>query len=321
MKAWGRRRVPATPGAALVLMYHRVLPDKGDDPFGMAVSTAHFAAHMAALKTMTETVSLDALEARHASAFAGGGTCVCVTFDDGYVDNLRHARPILEQAGVPATIFLSTDYIGSDRPFWWDEVDRLLRRLPDRAPRLPELGGDWNLDDAKGFAAARDAVTGRLKRLTGAARERWLDDVHAACGLAREPADADGRPVRWDEVRAAAGEAIAFEPHGCSHASLGFLPADEAAREIRESKRVVDRELGRASRYFAYPNGKPEDVGAGHAAVFEAAGLACAFTTSSGAVRADTPRDRMPRVAVRDSDAAAFTARLRQFLPEAGAKD
>jgi peptidoglycan/xylan/chitin deacetylase (PgdA/CDA1 family) len=51
---------------------------------------------------------------------------VALTFDDGYSDNLRQARPILEVAGVPATVFLTTGRIGGSEEFWWDELARTV---------------------------------------------------------------------------------------------------------------------------------------------------------------------------------------------------
>ena len=44
-----------------------------------------------------------------------------VTFDDGYANNLIHAAPILTRLQVPATVFLATAYLDSQRPFPSDD--------------------------------------------------------------------------------------------------------------------------------------------------------------------------------------------------------
>jgi peptidoglycan/xylan/chitin deacetylase (PgdA/CDA1 family) len=43
-----------------------------------------------------------------------------VTFDDGYENNLLYALPVLEELRVPASIFLATGFLDSDRPFPFD---------------------------------------------------------------------------------------------------------------------------------------------------------------------------------------------------------
>ncbi|HLO14188.1 MAG TPA: polysaccharide deacetylase family protein, partial [Anaerolineales bacterium] len=43
-----------------------------------------------------------------------------ITFDDGYLDNYTSAYPILCQHNFPALIFLTTEHIGTDAPFYWD---------------------------------------------------------------------------------------------------------------------------------------------------------------------------------------------------------
>ena len=45
---------------------------------------------------------------------------LAVTFDDGYRDNSEVAAPILAAKGVPATFFIASDFIGTDRIPWWD---------------------------------------------------------------------------------------------------------------------------------------------------------------------------------------------------------
>jgi peptidoglycan/xylan/chitin deacetylase (PgdA/CDA1 family) len=44
-----------------------------------------------------------------------------VTFDDGYANNFIHAYAILTRLGVPATVFLATAYLDSNRPFPSDD--------------------------------------------------------------------------------------------------------------------------------------------------------------------------------------------------------
>jgi len=44
-----------------------------------------------------------------------------VTFDDGYVNNLIHAAPVLAKLHVPATLFLATAYLDSKQPFPSDD--------------------------------------------------------------------------------------------------------------------------------------------------------------------------------------------------------
>jgi peptidoglycan/xylan/chitin deacetylase (PgdA/CDA1 family) len=69
-----------------------------------------------------------------------GGT-LSITFDDGYRDNYEVAAPILERLGLPATFFITSDFINSETvPFWdrelpfqpgwmtWDQVRDLVAR-------------------------------------------------------------------------------------------------------------------------------------------------------------------------------------------------
>lgn len=47
------------------------------------------------------------------------GRAVVITFDDGYKNHYTNAVPVLRQYDFPATIFLATDYIGSNDVFPW----------------------------------------------------------------------------------------------------------------------------------------------------------------------------------------------------------
>jgi peptidoglycan/xylan/chitin deacetylase (PgdA/CDA1 family) len=48
---------------------------------------------------------------------------ILITFDDGYEDNLSWAAPILKRHGFSATVFVVTDFLGSDTRSVWPHAD------------------------------------------------------------------------------------------------------------------------------------------------------------------------------------------------------
>ena len=51
---------------------------------------------------------------------------IVITFDDGYKDNLVNALPILNKHKVPATIYVTTKFLGKDCSIWWYEIKELI---------------------------------------------------------------------------------------------------------------------------------------------------------------------------------------------------
>src|SRR5690348_5921529 len=80
---------------AIILMYHRIA-DPLSDPQLLCVSPAHFAEHLAVIQERFEIVPLRELAARAQSGKSVRGTAA-ITFDDGYADNLHHAKPLLQR--------------------------------------------------------------------------------------------------------------------------------------------------------------------------------------------------------------------------------
>lgn len=51
---------------------------------------------------------------------------LCVTFDDAFSSVHQLAFPLLERLGVPATVFVPTDFAGASAPMSWPGIDRWL---------------------------------------------------------------------------------------------------------------------------------------------------------------------------------------------------
>jgi peptidoglycan/xylan/chitin deacetylase (PgdA/CDA1 family) len=96
-----------------VLLYHRVSDAARDN---LTVGIEQFDRHMALLRAHCEPMSLeDVLRCQRVPR--SSRPLVCVTFDDGYLDNYEHAAPILLKHQVPAAFFVSTGIVNTDRRF------------------------------------------------------------------------------------------------------------------------------------------------------------------------------------------------------------
>lgn len=96
-----------------VLFYHRVANRHPND---WTMPTATFAAQIQWLKDRFDLVSLSEAQARIAAGRNRWPTA-CITFDDGYSDNLSFAVPLLLKYRIPFTYFVSTDHVLRGAPF------------------------------------------------------------------------------------------------------------------------------------------------------------------------------------------------------------
>src|SRR5262249_61697070 len=95
------------------------------DVYGMSIPVREFRAGMGHLREHYHPMPLDELAHRAASASLPD-RAVAGTFDDGYLDNLVEASPLLSEFGMPATFFIPTGGVDDDREFWWDTLERLF---------------------------------------------------------------------------------------------------------------------------------------------------------------------------------------------------
>lgn len=304
---WSLRRSPRL----LVLMYHRVLPhehpDRAHEEPGMYVSPETFAMQLDQLSRHFEMVHLeDWLERTGAGQSVPPRACA-ITFDDGWRDNFQYAYPALSQRGLPATIYLVSDMVGSSYSFWPNRLTRVLLgpRANDAAVVLAERllpieagqGAEWI---ARIIHACKAAQTD--EQMNG-----LLDDIES-----RLPAAARERDLlSWDEIETmASGGLVRFGSHTRRHTRLlHTIPQAQLDDEINGSQRVLQERLGRAPKTFCYPNGDHSS----EAVARVRASYLGAVTTRRGWNSPGSDRFLLARVGVHEdvsNTPASFLARL-----------
>ncbi len=106
----------------LILLYHRILPETGFNPFNTIVSSETFIRHVEFIKTRYPVISMKEALERCVSGNIKNNIQVVFTFDDGYVDNYKTVFPALKERNIPALFLLTTDYVGKGPLADWKEI-------------------------------------------------------------------------------------------------------------------------------------------------------------------------------------------------------
>ena len=311
LRPWRRRRR----AHALILLYHRVANARSD-PWKLCVSPGNFRAQLEVLGRYCEFLPLTELPGRLAAGRSTRRTPVAITFDDGYVDNLRNALPALKDAGAPATVFLATDWIGRASGFWWDRLAATVFESTSMPAAIDlEIGtatfswhaGRLDLPGHRQRARLHRALWQFCQSLSDDGRDSALARLDQIFGVvsARDP---DARPMRPDEVRELHGSGlVSVGAHAQSHRPLPELSEARQAAEISGSRDACRAWTGVAPECFAYPHG---EVAPGSPQLVERAGFTLACSTVEELAWPDRDRYQLPRVSVRDLDARRFESWL-----------
>jgi peptidoglycan/xylan/chitin deacetylase (PgdA/CDA1 family) len=249
-----------------------------------------------------------------ASALARGqlpAAAACITFDDGYADNLTLAAPILQRHGATATVFVSTAFTDGAR-MWNDSVIEAVRALPRGDVDWTEFGlGTARVDDDRSRLALVDATVPTLKYRPLSERVAVADEIARRTGVTTMQRPMMSRA----QLRAWRAHGFDVGGHTMRHPILARLTQAAASEEIGGCREQLAEWLGEAPRAFAYPNGVPgRDYGARDVALVRGAGYGCAVTTAPAAARADTDAYQLPRFTPWDRSMAAFGLRCARIL-------
>jgi peptidoglycan/xylan/chitin deacetylase (PgdA/CDA1 family) len=210
----------------LVLCYHAVSERW---PADLSITPANLAAQIELLKdrgyrgvTFTEAVT-----------GPRQGKTVAVTFDDAYRSVLELGEPILERLGWPATVFVPTDFAGTERPMSWPGIEHWTRSefepelVPMSWPELESLA-------ARGWEIGSHTCSHpRLTQLDDDALEDELGRSKAECErhLGR-PCESIAYPFGDHDTRVATGAGRA------GYRTAGTLPSRMDARDPLRWPRV-----------------------------------------------------------------------------------
>lgn len=194
----------------IILIYHRVGAGTESE---IDLTAEMFERQMAYLRDRYALVSLDALTDGSLMAGPLRSDLVAVTFDDGCREIYEHAFPILTKHKIPATVFVVTHYMESQRPFDFGGYAR-----SDQRPR-PLNWGQVREMVASGLITV-GAHSHSHENLTRLAASAVREDVERCRGLIEERLGSSPRHFAYPwgvmnaEVKQIVGESFATAVRG-----------------------------------------------------------------------------------------------------------
>jgi len=274
-----------------VVVYHRISPEKDSWSFE-TLSPQSFERQIERFRQNHEILSLDRLVQclRGEKPLPKRG--VVITFDDGYKDNYLYAYPILRRLRVPATVFLVTGHISTNKMFWWDKVGYLVQHTTAKRLKLDELGS-YSLEAGLDRSYVRLMIINKLKNLPEQ-RKEFLVDRLADISRVEIPEDLGKELIlSWEEVREMSRNGIDLGAHSVTHPIMTHMSLSQARWEIKQSRESIDEKVGKEVSLFAYPDG---DFTAEIAKLAKECGFAAAVTIDNKWITPKTDCYQLSRI-------------------------
>lgn len=296
LTAWAvLKRIIAPKRAFTILLYHRVLDETDEERHyvqpGLFVSRPVFEKQISFLSRKYNLLSLKELAELLKNKQSPPPKSIAITFDDGWHDNYINAYPILNKYSVPATIFLTTNYIDTDNMFWFTEVSMILAKGKIASKKMVELlkrakEYNTNISPPQHFGSEEnesdiidsDKVIEKLKQFDHKLVREIITELIEESGLSPEILRRKMHMLSWDEVLKMSRNKIDFGSHGCSHNILTNINMDDVKQELLESKISIEEKLSENITIFSYPNGS---FNSKIKIMVEKAGYSCAVVTSA----------------------------------------
>ncbi len=223
-----------------------------------------------------------------------------VTFDDGFENNVSVARPILDDLGIPATIYVTSRFVDENGMSWIDRIEWAFERLRSASLRLPWLPKAAEFDGKKSKIALLNEIRREVKS------NRHLDVDALVCDIFRqldlEEVRSSGDPLdqkmSWQQVGAWSAPGFIVGGHSHTHAILSFLSSTRLAWEIDTSLGFLRTKAGIATSHFSYPEGMAHCYSPEVIAALKARGIVCSPTAMDGVNPPGTDLFHLRRVMV-----------------------
>jgi peptidoglycan/xylan/chitin deacetylase (PgdA/CDA1 family) len=279
-------------GHGAILSFHRLYLPKPHE-FGsqsLSIAPKNFRRLIQTLRDRRyDFLTMTALADRLQTGELANRKFVCLTFDDGFVDNYSEAYAICREFDVSMTVYLVSAFVRREFPMWGLGLEKALATSD-------VLEFTWEGKEIKLNARSMRhkhqtylTVAGLFVQAQPHTIKRVSAELGARLGIDFMALSDENAltPTMIREMHASG--LVEFGVHSVNHPYLARLEGRDARREIMQSKRDCEALLGTKITHFAYPYGDAGSFGPREIKFCRELGFSTAVTTESNTI---FPSDR-----------------------------
>jgi peptidoglycan/xylan/chitin deacetylase (PgdA/CDA1 family) len=256
---------PFFAGKGIIFMLHRVLPEIERNAYtlnkDLAITPEKLEEFILFFKHKGYVfISLDELADYFDGKIKFQQKFICLTFDDGYQDNLIYGVPILKKHKVPATIYVTNCLPNGTAIMWWYLFENHVKSHSELILNSSKGVSEFQWDDEQDAFSQFGQVSQAIKEIPGNELPAVLSQ---SFGLSVSEMEAHGEAISlsWEEIKELANDPlITIGAHTMNHICLKQQLEELVVEEMKASKSELEKYIGKEVVHFAYPFGGEVDV-------------------------------------------------------------
>ena len=279
----------------LILLFHGVIPKKDYDIRNYTHKHAYVDEFILILQDLLKygnPISINELYLHVTEKNKVPPNNFVLTFDDGFWNNYSYAAPILDDFRIPATFFVTTDFINYNKQSWIDKIESAIsqtEQLSINSIFIPkELTKIRSTEEKKQLLKY---FRENLKYRNELDLEVLADEI-VFLALGNNPVkkiEVLDRKMNWNELKELSRNSLfTIGGHGKTHKILGFLSNEESSIEINKSIHDLRDFANIAVEHYSYPEGFEGSFTIENSSQLSTLGVKSAMTTIKGTVNMNT---------------------------------
>ena len=246
-----------------ILLYHGVSNSKsiGIENFsGKHIDANEFQRQMLFIKENCNILSLDTIVEIKNNNEEWPSNSVAVTFDDGFKNNHTTAAPILKKLNIPATFYVCSGMIETNKMFWVEKIEDCINLSENKEIKIfleEQTLFELNTRNKKINAVRR--IKEFCKRVDVSTKEEVLSSLENQTGIKPKSSSTENyQMMNWNELKSLNNDALfTIGGHTLYHDIMSaHVDEEKMFKDIELSIGLLEFNLNEKITHFSYPEGQ-----------------------------------------------------------------